>query len=119
MRFLHIRRSIIEHEHPDLHADVFLIDTHSGDITPRVMTLGDQPLKWFTHHYGTETALSKSGKTHETYGRLHPFKVNGRDLQLLPLVHPRQAVKLGSHSLIWADLHNQWIVNPPVEVLSS
>jgi uracil-DNA glycosylase len=74
-----------------------------------VITLGDQPLKWFTSHFGTHAALSNYGKTLEDYGRLHGFQVSGRDIRLLPLVHPRQAARLGSHSSGWAELHEQWV----------
>ncbi|MDD2732339.1 MAG: hypothetical protein PHF56_00235 [Desulfuromonadaceae bacterium] len=81
-----------------------------------VITLGDHPLKWFTRHYGTEAALSNYGKTPKDYGRLHPIAVNGHDLQLLPLVHPRQAAKLGSHSSVWADLHEQWAAQPSTKL---
>lgn len=81
-----------------------------------VVTLGDQPLKWFTRHYGTESALSKYGQTPLEYGRLHAFVMAGRDMQLLPLVHPRQAARLGSHSPVWAALHEQWAAKPPAEV---
>lgn len=81
-----------------------------------VVTLGDLPLKWFTRHYGTESALSKYGQTPNEYGRLHSFQIAGRDMQLLPLVHPRQAARLGSHSPVWAALHEQWAAKPPAGV---
>ena len=29
--------------------------------------------------------------------------------KLLPLVHPRQAAKLGSHSAKWSDFHESWM----------
>lgn len=80
-----------------------------------VITLGDQPLKWFTSHFGTESALSKYGKSPESYGRLQPFKINGLNIKLLPLVHPRQAAKLGSHSSVWAELHEKWVARLSAE----
>lgn len=82
-----------------------------------VITMGDQPLKWFTRYHGTEDSLSKYGQTSEDYGRLHSFKIAGQDLRLLPLVHPRQAAKLGSHSSVWADLHAEWVAQPPAKLL--
>ena len=81
-----------------------------------VITLGDEPLKWFTHYYGTKSLLSTYGQTPDEYGRLHPFRLNGRELHLLPLVHPRQAAKLGSHSPGWNEVHAQWAARPPAEV---
>lgn len=78
-----------------------------------VMTLGDQPLKWFTRHYGTAGSLGRYGRTPAEYGRLHPFRVGDREMQLLPLAHPRQAGRLGAHSSTWAALHAGWVANPP------
>ena len=75
-----------------------------------IITLGDQPLKWFISKLCTKTSfrLVDYGNTPETYGRLHDISVDGRSIKLLPLVHPRQARKLGSHSQKWADFHELW-----------
>jgi uracil-DNA glycosylase len=73
-----------------------------------LVTLGDQPLKWFAQHYGSYPALGLYGNTPETYGRLHDLEIAGHALQLLPLVHPRQAGRLGSHSAMWSELHVHW-----------
>jgi hypothetical protein len=40
----------------------------SADV---IVTLGDQPLKWFTSRYGSHTALSVYGESKDRYGRLH------------------------------------------------
>ena len=74
-----------------------------------LLTLGDQPLKWFGKHYGAHSTLGSYGTTPETYGRLHDLNVAGEALKLLPLVHPRQAGKLGSHSAGWSELHAWWV----------
>ena len=73
-----------------------------------LVTLGDQPLRWFAQYYGSRSALGLYGETPETYGRLHDLEVAGKALKLLPLVHPRQAGRLGSHSAIWSELHVHW-----------
>lgn len=73
-----------------------------------VITLGDLPLKWFTRRYGSKAKLSSYGSESDRYGRQHPLSVAGRAMQLLPLVHPRQAARLGSHSPTWASAHEQW-----------
>jgi hypothetical protein len=73
-----------------------------------IVTLGDQPLIWFTRHYGSRRKLASYGKTGSEYGRLHPIVVGGRELQHLPLVHPRQAGRLGAHSPHWAECHASW-----------
>ena len=78
-----------------------------------VMTLGDQPLKWFTRHFGSAGKLGRYGRTPAEYGRLHPFRVGGREMQLLPLAHPRQAGRLGAHSSTWAELHADWVAKAP------
>lgn len=74
-----------------------------------IVTLGDLPLKWFTKFFGTEAHLRAYGQTAAEYGNPHSFTVAGRELQLLPLVHPRQAARLGTHSSVWADLHMGWL----------
>lgn len=74
-----------------------------------LITLGDKPLKWFTHYYGSCTTLGAYGETIETYGRLHDLAIAGRSLKLLPLVHPRQAARLGTHSVKWSELHAHWV----------
>lgn len=74
-----------------------------------VITLGDQPLRWFTSTYGSEDRLSTYGKSAEAYGRLHTIEIEGRSRLLLPLVHPRQAARLGGHNSVWANLHRVWV----------
>ncbi len=81
-----------------------LVESHA----PMVVTLGDQPLRWFTRHFGSRARLSTYGKERSSYGRLHSIEVRGRELSLLPLVHPRQAAGLGGHSPEWRKLHAHW-----------
>ncbi len=74
-----------------------------------LVTLGDQPLKWFAQYYGSQPALGLYGETPETYGRPRDMEIAGHALKLLPLVHPRQAGRLGSHSALWSRLHAHWV----------
>ena len=76
-----------------------------------IITLGDEPLKWFAQYYGSASKLAAYGRTIDKYGQLHPLNISGRQLQLLPLVHPRQAARLGLYSKPWADLHDSWVKN--------
>jgi hypothetical protein len=77
-----------------------------------IITLGDQPLKWFTSKkFDTESRLASYGECTESYGRLHDISRDGWNLKLLPLVHPRQAGRLGSNSPKWARLHDYWVDN--------
>jgi hypothetical protein len=73
-----------------------------------IVTLGDQPLKHFTLYHGSEEGLASYHTGGMGYGRLHPIRIDGRELQLLPLVHPRQAARLGEYSPEWAELHEEW-----------
>ena len=55
--------------------------------SPEVLvTLGDEPLRWFARLYGAQSALRSYGETPETYGRLHDLEIAGQALKLLPLV---------------------------------
>jgi len=74
-----------------------------------LITLGDQPLRWFVSNFGGQKRLAAYGDDESTYGRLHPLHIAGKDMLLLPLVHPRQAGGLGSHSQRWSALHRHWI----------
>jgi len=76
-----------------------------------LITLGDQPLKWFARHYGAEPQLAACRRASGGYGRPMPMTVAGKRLQLLPLVHPRQAGRLGTHSADWAGQHEAWVNN--------
>ena len=89
------RRASIESELKESGADI-------------VITLGDQPLEWFTKYYGSESKLAAYGKGPLEYGQLHSLTVAGRSRHLLPLVHPRQADRLGSHSAEWFATHETW-----------
>jgi uracil-DNA glycosylase len=71
--------------------------TSSAEV---LVTLGDQPLKWFVQHHGSESTLGAYGETPETYGRLHNLVIADKKLKLLPLAHPRQAGRLGSEVLL-------------------
>ncbi|MCX6179192.1 MAG: hypothetical protein NT163_07505 [Chlorobiales bacterium] len=103
-----------------------LTESRSEEIVAEVIeaspdifiTLGDQPLRWFTKQYGSEAKLCDYGDSIDQYGRLHDFCIAGSRMKLLPLVHPRQAGKLGSHSKEWAELHEQWVLEVAPSLLS-
>jgi hypothetical protein len=42
-----------------------------------------------------------------------PFFFTDKQLQLLPLVHPRQAARIGTHSAMWANHHEMWVSSHP------
>ena len=71
-----------------------------------LVLLGDQPIRWFLRFFDSRwSKLSDFG----AYGRLHATKIDGRDVQVLPLAHPRQASRLGFSSAHWFEEHDGWI----------
>lgn len=77
-----------------------------------LVLLGDEPIRWFLNAYHDRwETLGDFGRTNEHYGQLHSTSLNGHSIKVLPLVHPRQAAKLGSHSADWHDLHAYWVEN--------
>ena len=80
------------------------------EARPNILVLlGDQPIRHFLAAYDRRwKRLADFGKTQETYGRLHHTKLDGFELKVLPLAHPRQTGGLGRHSTEWKDLHMAW-----------
>lgn len=92
-----LRRSEIMEEIRESHAEILVL-------------LGDEPIKWFLHPWENQWQdLSAFGDNSEKYGLLHEINIDGIPLQVLPLVHPRQAGKLGSFSTKWHALHQNWL----------
>ena len=59
-----------------------------------LITLGDQPLRWFVSHWEPDwERLTHFGTSDSEYGQLHDVRIDGLDLKLLPLAHPRQAAR--------------------------
>ena len=81
-----------------------------------LITLGDEPLRQFASKFGAHKQLREYGQDIRTYGHFHPITIDGLALKLLPLVHPRQAARLGRHRKDWADLHARWIDKRALEV---
>jgi len=70
-----------------------------------LILLGDEPIKWFLKSYAPRWGcLADFGRSSDEYGRLHRVSIDG-----LPLVHPRQAARLGSYSKDWNQRHNRWL----------
>jgi uracil-DNA glycosylase len=75
-----------------------------------VILLGDLPISWFLAFFDNRWhKLSDFGQTAETYGNLHKTNAFGRKISILPLVHPRQAGRLGASSEMWGQLHQSWL----------
>jgi hypothetical protein len=73
-----------------------------------LITLGDDPLRLFTCRFDEKgrTSVREFGTT--TYGQPQKLKIAGHELIHIPLVHPRQAGKLGTYSSEWRNLHDAW-----------
>jgi uracil-DNA glycosylase len=76
-----------------------------------IVLLGDLPIRHFLSHYTGDKrrTLADYGKTNSEYGKLHTYLINNKEYEVLPLVHPRQAGKLGRSDSTWFDLHEEWI----------
>jgi hypothetical protein len=92
-------------------ADILAELQESGADT--IITLGDQPLKYFTKFFGSAETLASFGTTAAEYGRPHDIRIGDRPMKLLPLVHPRQAAGLGLHLKEWQALHAGWVGTVP------
>lgn len=75
-----------------------------------VVVLGDQPLRWFVSSFDADhrRRLADFGTTNGEYGRLRRLRIGSRERLLLPVAHPRQVARLGTHSGAWASLHEGW-----------
>lgn len=82
-----------------------------------MITLGDLPFKWYASRFGSKRSLREYGIGIQDYGELHDITVAGYNLQLLPLVHVRQAGRRGNHSKKWAELHESWMNSKAVAIL--
>lgn len=99
----------------------FLSSTRPAEILAEIaeaqpdvlITLGDQPIRDFvSKHAGIlQRSVREFGANPLRYGRLHPITLGGRTMQLLPLVHPRQAGALGSASPAWTKAHAKWVAD--------
>ena len=79
----------------------------------KIILLGDMPIKFFLSKVtkSNKKKLSDFGTTKETYGKEHTMEIAGKNYQVIPLVHPRQADSLGKSSALWNDLHKVWMIN--------
>lgn len=75
-----------------------------------LILLGDEPIKWFLSYFDSSwSRLSDFGQDEKSYGGLHLVQIRNKTYYILPLVHPRQAAKLGAYTQKWAALHESWI----------
>lgn len=80
-------------------------ELHESEASILIL-LGDQPIKWFLNKVGQPWKRLSEFKP---YGLMHSIRLDGMKLHVLPLVHPRQAAKLGMSSPQWFDAHDEWV----------
>lgn len=82
-----------------------------------LILLGDKPIQWFLSYFDNHwSKLSDFGRDSQSYGQLHSTQLDGEELKVLPLAHPRQIAKLGRSSAVWYDIHKQWLRQSANEV---
>ena len=75
-----------------------------------LILLGDKPIQWFLSYYDDHwKRLSDFGRDTKSYGQLHIARVGGKEINILPLAHPRQIAKLGRSSAVWYEVHERWV----------
>jgi uracil-DNA glycosylase len=71
-----------------------------------LILLGDEPIRWFLRHFAD---CPRRLVGYEPYGLRHKFTIAGREMGVVPLVHPRQAARLGQSSDRWFRTHQVWL----------
>jgi hypothetical protein len=95
-----------------------ILDEFHESKSTILILLGDKPIEWFLRHYDSRwNKLTDFGNDSTTYGRLHSALIDGREIMVLPLAHPRQIAKLGRSSPGWYNLHQTWVKDYSREVL--
>lgn len=70
-----------------------------------LVLLGDKPIEWFLSQFDSRKRLSDF----EPYGARHKVNLGGTKIDVVPLVHPRQAAQLGRSSNHWFERHQRWL----------
>ncbi len=74
-----------------------------------LILLGDKPIQWFLAHFDPRwKRLADFMRDGQPYGKPCTTRINGKQLEVLPLAHPRQIVKLGQSSPVWYKRHQIW-----------
>lgn len=75
-----------------------------------LILLGDMPIKWFLTYFDDRwKKLSDFEREAKSYGQLHKARMGGKEINVLPLAHPRQIAKLGMSSVVWHEAHERWL----------
>jgi uracil-DNA glycosylase len=76
-----------------------------------LILLGDKPIQWFLSYFDNRWGkLSDFGHDSQSYGQLHKVRIGDKEMDVLPLAHPRQIARLGQSSAVWYDSHEKWLM---------
>lgn len=109
----HLGLSPVNWPHPPTQIPQDRVDEIAHELSESqaeiMITLGDNPLKWFASlKFGSKRRLHSFGKNRNDYGRFHKVQFRERTLRLLPLAHPRPVSRIWKHDTDWANLHKTW-----------
>jgi len=71
-----------------------------------LVLLGDKPIQSFLKHFDDRW---KRLADFSPYGQRHRVRLDGLEIDVLPLAHPRQTAQLGMASEKWYKLHQEWM----------
>jgi uracil-DNA glycosylase len=71
-----------------------------------LILLGDEPIRWFLRFY---CDCPRRLGLFQPYGLLNRYTIAGREMNVLPVVHPRQAARLGTSTEKWFVTHQMWL----------
>lgn len=82
-----------------------------------LILLGDKPIQWFLKPFDPRwERLADFVREGQPYGKTFRTDINGRQINVLPLAHPRQIGKLGLSSQLWYQRHLDWMNNRAAKV---
>jgi len=97
--------------------DSFCDEARSAEITDELMEsgaellvlLGDIPIRQYLNRVA-DVPYTTLGEYTELYGYGNPTQavIGGKNINILPLAHPRQIGALGAHSEKWCNAHRLW-----------
>ncbi len=74
-----------------------------------LILLGDKPIQWFLAHFDLRwKRLADFMRDGQPYGKPYIAQINCKQMEVLPLAHPRQIAKLGQSSPVWYNRHQVW-----------
>ncbi|MCB0782518.1 MAG: hypothetical protein KDC03_23765 [Flavobacteriales bacterium] len=88
-----------------------ILDELKASSARRIVVLGDIPIQQFIRPLSPDHPrnLSHLGELAGGYGRPWTTSLNGYEVEVIGLCHPRQAARLGRSSGKWGAAHDAWM----------